>query len=127
MPAKLNTWGEESVIPGNVFQQWLPFKWSKETDDPVEKELERLEIYPSLPRQTVSYKGKDVKLPDDVYRKYCIDFGTELKHNFEVRINQENWDAHPPAIRKKILEKIRNKSGLKARRNLVRNYLSEIK
>lgn len=125
MPAKLTVWGEESVIPGGVFHQWLPFKWSQETNDPVEKELARLDFYPMLPRQTVSYRGKDVKLPDDVYRDYCIDYGQELKNDFAFRIGREGWDSRPPEVRKKLLEKIRNKSGLKARRNLVRNYLSK--
>jgi hypothetical protein len=125
MPAKLTIWGEESVIPGDVFQQWLPFKWSKETEDPIEKELERLDIYPMLPRQTVSYRNKDVKLPDDVYRKYCIDYGRLLKENIGFRVGQENWSTRSPETRKKILEKVRGKTSLKARRNLVRNYLSK--
>ena len=42
VPAKLNIWGDEVVIPGSVLQHWLPYKWSKETQDPVEIELERL-------------------------------------------------------------------------------------
>jgi len=126
MPAKLTVWGEEAVIPGDVFQQWLPFKWSKETDDPVEKELERIGYYPSLPRQTVKYLGKEVKLPDDVYRDYCIEFGQELKQNFMQRVAQENWDQRPIEQRLKILDKLRRRTGLKVRRNLTRNYLSTL-
>ena len=42
VPARLTIWGDETVIPGTILQHWLPYKWSKETSDPVEIELGRL-------------------------------------------------------------------------------------
>uniref|UniRef100_A0A6M3IGS0 Putative structural protein n=1 Tax=viral metagenome TaxID=1070528 RepID=A0A6M3IGS0_9ZZZZ len=135
-PSKLDVWGKESVIPGGVFQQWLPFKWAKVTDDPVETKLARLNddlekiglrgIYPSPPHQTVKYRGKEIELPDDVYRKYAIDYGAILKKHFEWKMNSGGWDRRPPEQRVKILSKLRSKASRSARARLIRNYLSNM-
>ena len=90
-PAKLDVWGEEAIIPGGVFRQWLPFKWSEETNDPVEKELERLGYFPSVPNQTVKIKGEDVELDDDIYRKYVHSFGSKAKERLNKAISQKGY------------------------------------
>jgi hypothetical protein len=89
---KLNVWGKEIELEGGVFRQWLPYKWSKATEDPVEIFLEKLDVYPSLPSQRVTYKGTSFKLDDDIYRNYVIDVGYEAKRKLELKI-KGTWGA----------------------------------
>ena len=93
LPAKLDVWGNESVIPGGVFRQWLPYKWSEEKYDPVEKELEKLNIYPGLPNKTVTINGKKVELDEDIYKKYCIDLGSKMKKRIENIVSKPTYKA----------------------------------
>ena len=74
-----NIWGEEIELPGGVFRQWLPYKWAKATEDPVELELEKLRIYPGKPRQKVTIDGKPTELDEDIYKNYCLLLGKKLK------------------------------------------------
>ena len=53
---KLNVWGKEIEFEGGMLRQWLPYKWATPTKDPVETELERLQIYPSVPGKNVTIK-----------------------------------------------------------------------
>jgi len=82
-PAKLNVWGEEIELEGGVFRQWLPYKWSTETEDITELALEKLEVYPGLPRQEVTIGRDKIKLPDDIYRDYCIAYGHAAKKKLD--------------------------------------------
>ena len=90
-PAKLDVWGNESVIPGGVFRQWLPFKWATAQDDPVEKELEKLGYFPSVPSDTVKIKGEYVKLDEDIYRKFVVDYGSKAKKRLHRIITNPNY------------------------------------
>ncbi len=72
---KIDVWGNDVTIPGNFFRQWLPYKWSKETDDPVEKELMRLEFYPSLPGKKGTIEDVKYELNDDEYKFFVKKFG----------------------------------------------------
>jgi hypothetical protein len=85
-PAKMDVWGKEIVIEGGVLRQWLPYKWSKQTADDLELELERLGVYPGLPGKTMTIDGKKVELPDDLYREYAISLGSDLKQVLDVVI-----------------------------------------
>ena len=83
-PAALNVWGEEVVLEGGVLRQWLPWKWSKETDSRLEKELERVGYYPSLPNKKMTINRVEVELPDDFYRDYAIMYGKALRTRLEI-------------------------------------------
>jgi hypothetical protein len=87
MPAKIDIWGEEIELPGGIFRQWLPYKWSKATDDPVELELEKLGVYPGLPKQKITIDGKDTEFDDDIYRNYCLMLGKKLKERIAQTIS----------------------------------------
>ncbi len=98
--AELDVWGEEKVIPGSIFQHWLPYKWSEAVNwetDSVEKAIEILNkptdisFYPGLPNQRVTIKGKKVKLDDDIYRKFCIDYGNKAKTALKIKVESPNW------------------------------------
>lgn len=93
VPKKLDIWGEESVIPGNILQQWLPYKWSQEKTDVVENELEKLNIYPGLPSQTVTIKGEKVELDDDIYTEYAKDLGHKLYGKIKTIISKDTYQA----------------------------------
>jgi len=123
IPAELNAWGEEKIIPGSVFQQWLPYKWIKEKDDTTEKALARLEIYPGLPGQHVTILDKKVKLDEDIYRKYCIDYGHRAKQRldsffsrsmYQKAAKTERFDQHTIERIDKFLTEIRTRSRRRA-------------
>ena len=87
VPARLNVWGEEIILPGGILRQWLPYKSSEIKDDPVEVEIERLTIYPGLPGQTVTINREKIEFPDDFYRNYLLDFGRIAKSEISRIIN----------------------------------------
>jgi hypothetical protein len=108
MPAKLDVWGNESVIPGGVLRQWLPWKWDIETNDPLEKELARLDIYPGLPGK--KYKPRNSKeykeIPDEIYRKYAIAVGHKLHKRLSKAIKENSYKNAPDEIKMKRLTHI---------------------
>lgn len=135
MPAKLNIWGDEIVIPGSILQHWLPYKWSKETQDPVEIELERintslkdsptgLKVYPGQPMQTIKYEGKKIKLSDKVYRDHLIDLGRELRSTYEKAMRSSSYQIRTSEQKAKILNKRTSKVRRKIRSKLLRKIKS---
>jgi len=108
IPARLNVWGEEIEIPGGPFRQWLPYKWSEETTDSVEKELERLDIYPGLPGRHVTIDKKPIELDKDIYRDYCLSFGNEAKTAIEKIIQDKRYKAKTDEVKIKIFNDILN-------------------
>lgn len=105
-PARLNVWGEEIPIEGGVFRQWLPYKWSKEKEDATEKMLESLEIYPGLPKQQVTIKGQKVKLPDNIYRNYCISYGHKAKKILDKTVSKPSFKHKKDELKIKQLDSI---------------------
>ena len=106
VPAKLNVWGDEIVIPGGMLRQWLPYKYSEVSDDPVELELEKLKVYPGLPKQTVTIRNKKVSLPDDFYRAYAIDLGHQMKSRLDEIITlNESYQQLPDERKIRYLDK----------------------
>ena len=127
-PAKMDIWGKEIVIEGGVLRQWLPYKWSKQTADDLELELERLGVYPGLPGKTMTIDGKKVELPDDLYREYAISLGSDLKQVLDTAIatpgyqNIAKQQLNPEIsilFRQKFLQRIMN-STRNAHRQLVK-------
>jgi len=95
-PPKLDVWGEEAVIPGGIFRQWLPYKWSTEKKDPVEDELKKFGYYPALPNQVVTVNEKEIKLDDDIYRKFVINVGKEAYQHIKNKIANPVYKAAGP-------------------------------
>jgi len=93
-PSRLNVWGEEIILEGGAFRQWLPFKWSKETRDPVELTLKKLNTYPTPPSQEVTYRKKRIKLDDEVYRDFVLRSGKDLKEAYEDFLIQPHMQKH---------------------------------
>ena len=107
IPPKLNIWGDEIELEGGVFRQWLPYKWAKESTDPVEVELERLGVYPGFPQQKVTIQGKPVKLPDDLYRDYLIHAGDKMKTALDKLVTQRGYMANKnDELKKRIIDKM---------------------
>lgn len=101
---RLNVWGEEIEMQGGVFRQWLPYKWSTETADPVEKELERLEIYPGLPGRMVTIRGEREELSDKVYRDYALSYGAEAYKEMQTQISRSNFKTMSDEHKIKFLD-----------------------
>lgn len=130
VPAKMNIWGEEIELPGGVFRQWLPYRWSKETDDPVEQEFEKLDFYPGLPKQDVTIYGRPVTLSDDLYRDYCISLGAAAKKRMEQAISSDYYKGiKDQEKKKKVLksefQKVRTSELNKAKRKHIEQEKAE--
>ena len=102
---EITVWGEEINLQGGVFRQWLPYKWSKETNDETEIMLEKLEQYPGMPNQWVTYKKESLRLDDDIYRDFVISGGSKAKKKLDARVPLwqravENKRNHPALITK---------------------------
>lgn len=142
LPPRLNVWGEESIQPGGIFRQWLPYKWRDATSDPVEIELERLAraadaegrpaLYPAPPGRELSSgskadAGNRYELPDDVYRSMVIEFGAQAKQRIGQEIASAWYKAKPVAQQMRrlseILESERDKAHKKARQYIRQNML----
>lgn len=109
---KLNVWGKDIELQGGVFRQWLPYRWSEETDDPTEHFLEKVKVYPGIPGQRVKIDGKTQKLNDDIYRKYAIDYGSKLKLWLDNKVGLDIWKqwSNTEGGRERIQKKINSKS-----------------
>ena len=100
---KMNVWGEEIVLEGGVLRQWLPFKYRTEKPDALEKELERIGVYPSIPENKYNHydskKLKTVKLdiPDKVYEEARIYYGSLLKKSLTAAMEKESTKKLKPA------------------------------
>jgi hypothetical protein len=89
---KLDVWGEDIVREGNFFRQWLPFKWSSGSADPVELELEKIGFYPGLPSKIIeNYKGEKIKLSDSDYRDYIKTVGKQGKQTLLQIVSNESF------------------------------------
>tara|TARA_R100000700_G_scaffold15583_1_gene21595 strand:- start:8432 stop:15550 length:7119 start_codon:yes stop_codon:yes gene_type:complete len=78
---KMNVWGKEITLEGGVLRQWLPVKWRTEKPDPVETELERIGLYPSLPEDSVTIDGDKYDIPEGLYDDYRITLGNAIYVN----------------------------------------------
>lgn len=103
---RLNVWGEEIVLPGGPLRQWLPYKWSAETDDPLENELWRLEIYPGMPSPNITIRGEKVRLPEKVYREYVQSFGKRLHSYLSEAIKKRPYLQKSDSEKKEYIEKV---------------------
>ena len=120
-PAELDVWGEKINIEGGVLRQWLPYKWSKETNDPVEKELQRLDVFIGQPTQ----KTSTYEFNDRNYRNFLISTGVKTKSKMKELIggrtaSSKYYLSQSPEKKKKIIEsqvsKIRNAERNRAKR-----------
>jgi len=89
---RLNVWGKKITLEGGVLRQWLPFKWRTATKDPVETELERIGLYPSIPEDTVTIDGEKYDIPEKLYDEYRILLGSDL---YEVLLEALEPDLSP--------------------------------
>jgi hypothetical protein len=90
---EINVWGEDVKLQGGVFRQWLPYKWSKETEDQTEVFLEKLDVYPGMPNQWVTHNREKLRLDDDVYRDYIIYSGSRAKQILDKKISSGEWQS----------------------------------
>lgn len=130
----LNVWGEEIVLPGGVFRQWLPYKMSEVKNDITEQSLEKLGIYPGIPNKKVTIAKKDVELPEDVYKNYCVFYGNRAKRYLDKIFSKPNAqkliDKKPEEMKKFIdsrLTSIRTDALNKTKLNYVKSLTPEEK
>lgn len=102
-PVKLDVFGEEKTLPGGFFRQWSPYKFSEAKNDPVERELVKLEYFPGLPDEKIKIAGMDISIPPDLYRKYVQTTGKEAKVYFLQSIKHPEYQSWTNEEKKKHL------------------------
>jgi len=83
---RMNVWGKEITLEGGVLRQFLPYKWRTATKDPVELELARIGLYPSIPEDTVTIDGEKYDIPEKLYDDYRIYLGHYLYEGIKADI-----------------------------------------
>lgn len=102
---RIDVWGKPIELQGGVLRQWLPWKWSKATDDPLEKELARLEIYPGMPSNRVNFRGKDTDISENTYREYAVSLGAMLKEKLTEAVLLPDYKTLSDERKKQRLER----------------------
>jgi hypothetical protein len=116
---KLNNFGEVVELPGGGMRQWFPVRWTTESADPVEVELARLQVYPGLPSDTVTYRNQEVALDDQMYREYSILTGNLIKEQFTALMTQPGFKQAPDEMKVKHFSRVRAKIQRVARQQLL--------
>lgn len=92
-PVQLDVFGKEKVLAGGPLRQFSPYKYSADSNDPVEKELARLKYYPGLPNKNVKIGELTIPIPEDTYRKYVMAVGSDMKEYYKTAINHPDYKA----------------------------------
>jgi hypothetical protein len=122
---KLNVWGEEVELPGNVLAQWVPYKFAPATQDKTELFLEELGYTPGLPNQRVDFGTVKAKLDDDIYRQMVVDGGVKIKKWLDSKVQIPVWQKRLKTDKGKerLIQRIKEKRGYylyKARRRAIK-------
>lgn len=108
--ARKTVFGQEILLPGGPFRQWLPYKASKATKDPVELELQRLGINFGMPAREI----RGIELTDEQYDRYMTLSGEaiykELKRIFTSKVWIEAEDnLQTRMAQDKIIKRVRDR------------------
>lgn len=87
VPARKTVFGQEILLPGGPIRQWLPYKASKATNDPVELELQRLGINPGMPARKI----RGIELTDEEYDRYLTLSGEAIYKELKRVITSKEW------------------------------------
>jgi len=121
-PPRIDALGEEVLIPGGVLKQWMPLQWQASIDDPVEQELDRLQIYPGLPSRRVKIRGQEVVLPIEFYRDYSILYGKGVKEAIDKAIKSPSYHRREDQQKARGLSRAIARAQTRARKKAYREY-----
>ncbi len=122
---ELETFGELKKLKGGALRQLLPFKASKEEQDASEQEMQRLEIFPLLPSQKVTFQRQQFELPDEIYRDFAIASGAEAKQRIDEFVASPSYQKAPDLLRKKRIESLIRRSRSRHRTLAIRRLRLE--
>ena len=77
--ARVDIWGNEITLEGGAIRQFLPWKAKTISDDPVDKEMARLNLTPGMPSKKIS----NIELTDDLWHEYAVNSGKEARKEIE--------------------------------------------
>lgn len=109
-PTKLNTWGEDIILPGGAFRQWLPFKWSDGTIDKTELELAKLGVYPDVPQRTLKIDGREYPMSQDFYRQYAMTYGQQGKKALDKLVRAPGYQRLSDDQKRKVIGRTLNRA-----------------
>ncbi len=107
VPARKTVFGQEILLPGGPIRQWLPYKASRATDDPVELELQRLGINPGMPARKI----RGIELTDGEYDRYQTLSGEAIYKELKRIVTSQSWidakdDMQTRMAQDKIIERV---------------------
>jgi hypothetical protein len=117
---RVDAFGERIVIPGGTFRQWIPIRWSDPQLDTTEEELARLDIMPGLPSRDFNIRGETVQMPDDMFQKYAMAYGSTTKRALDRLIRSRNYQRLPEARQIQSIQRIVRRAHSQIRGRAVR-------
>lgn len=103
-----DVWGKPATFEGGPIRQYLPYKWSKESDDPLERELAKVGYFPSMPAEYVTRNGKRIDLTEDERDKLITLAGRNSERELRMLIrtpaylNERDPDERAQMMRNRI-------------------------
>jgi hypothetical protein len=76
---KVDGFGEEIILPGGMWRQWLPLRWNTPDLDPVEERMAEAEWMPGLPSRSFTIDGQEVTMEGEEYWTYAAAYGAATK------------------------------------------------
>ena len=104
--SKLNVFGEEARRPGGFLNELSPIKTSKEKDDRVVLELDRLGINMGFPSETITVSGHKVKLTPDEAHQFVELTGRVTKKVIDTAMESGAWDEMSDDEREKFVDDV---------------------
>jgi hypothetical protein len=129
-PPRLNAFGEPSQRPTSGLAALNPFNPSQETNDPVEKELRRLQdggydVEPSLVSNRVTLLSEALKLTPDQQRQYQGLAGTMTHDLLESLLQTDAYRNLRPDQQATVINRLSDRVADAARKTLYPSLLDQ--
>jgi hypothetical protein len=88
LPARVDLWGDPIKAEGTTVARMISAAYrSKVKDNPIDKELERLKLYPGMPSRKIG----DIELTPRQYHDYAKMAGKEAKRMLMKEVKSSGW------------------------------------
>ena len=122
--SRRDIWGRPIKKSATGIEAFLsPVQVSKESDDPIDKEMLRVNAEIGLPSDRIRYKGETIKLDSDIYDKYLISVGKYARQKVELLINSARYKRLSDEDKKDSINSIFKKSRAIYRKSALRSQL----
>jgi hypothetical protein len=119
LPYKFNIWGEPIKI--ETESPFInPIYKSSDKNDKATKELLRLGVYPTMPRNVFTLGKKRIELDKYQYEALLTYGRKQAKKIIDNYVNSNDWDSRPDIDKREIIEKVIRAYDSRARKIIYR-------